>query len=187
MPVLKNPKHEQFCVAYGKSGKAEESYISAYGPSKGADASGRRLLRNALIRARVSEVMAEITGGMIQLEISHREARLRMQQERWIRMRLLIDARAADPETLKAPGGNTGLLVHSQRMFGSGPTAKLVNEYELDGALLREMREIEKQAAIEMGQWNEDRESDKGRKLVLYEDLEKLVKEHEAATGGAPK
>ena len=48
------------------------------------------------------------------------------------------------------PGGETGLL--AQDLTKNGVV------YKIDSAALRELREIEKQAAIEMGEWSEKRE-----------------------------
>jgi hypothetical protein len=48
------------------------------------------------------------------------------------------------------PGGETGLLVRTGRFIVNG---KAVDVYAVDVGLLRELREHEKQAAIECGQW----------------------------------
>ena len=162
MPVLKNPKHEQFALAYARTGKGGESYTSVYGPSKGADQSAGRLLRNAQIVERVRAVLAEVSAGTIQLEISHRDARVAAQQDRWMRMRSVITARSADPTMQAAPGGSTGLLVRRQKAIGNGKRSQVVDEYEVDGVLLRELREVEKHAAMELGQWQEPGITDPG-------------------------
>jgi hypothetical protein len=65
-----------------------------------------------------------------------------------------------DPDVAGHPGGDTGLVVRQVKMIGSGAAAQLVEEYPVDVALLRaeldvmrELREHEKQAAQELGQW----------------------------------
>lgn len=70
-------------------------------------------------------------------------------------MKQVIDERAIDPEMMKAAGGSTGLLVRKLKQIGSGENAELVEEFEVDTGLLKEMREHEKQAAQELGQWVE--------------------------------
>ena len=55
-------------------------------------------------------------------------------------------------------GGSTGLLTRSVKAIGAGKFTRFVDEYRVDTALLRELRELEKQAAIEQGQWSEKRE-----------------------------
>ena len=42
-------------------------------------------------------------------------------------------------------------MVRNVKQIGGGDTAQVVEEYVLDTGLLREVREIEKQAAIECG------------------------------------
>lgn len=50
-----------------------------------------------------------------------------------------------------APGATTGLLVKTQKMLGGGEHGTIIDEYEVDVALLKEIREIEEQAAKECG------------------------------------
>jgi len=51
-----------------------------------------------------------------------------------------------------AAGGETGLLVRQPKLAANGTT---VEEFAVDTALLREIRETERQAAKELGQWSE--------------------------------
>jgi hypothetical protein len=83
-----------------------------------------------------------------------REKRLGALQERHDRLRQLMIERGEEMEG-EAPGGATGLLARKRKMIGSGPMAHEVTEYELDTGLLSEFREHEKQAAQELGQWQE--------------------------------
>lgn len=87
--------------------------------------------------------------------ISHIERRVASLNERWLRLWKVVEERAGAPEMALAPGGTTGLLCHTQKSLGSGETATIVDEYEVDAGLLKELREIEKQAAQELGQWVE--------------------------------
>lgn len=73
MSALKNLRHEQFAQFLVNGDSTQRAYELAYGPSKGADASGRRLLRNALICERLRELQAikgakhaEVTGKAIE-------------------------------------------------------------------------------------------------------------------------
>lgn len=52
-------------------------------------------------------------------------------------------------------GGKTGLIVHNVKGVGKGDDFQLIDLYEVDTGLLREMREHEKQAAQELGDWTE--------------------------------
>jgi cytochrome P450 len=89
--------------------------------------------------------------------IAQLERRVQALDDRWNRMRRLIEERAADRELAGVPGGTTGLIVKRTKAAGSGETFQLIDEYVVDAALLRELREHEKQAAQELGQWVETR------------------------------
>ena len=71
----------------------------------------------------------------------------------------VAEATAATPQRGQpAPGAHTGLMARSLRGLGSGDNFRVIVEYKVDIELLKEMREIEKQIAIEVGQWSERRE-----------------------------
>lgn len=76
--------------------------------------------------------------------------------DRWARMKAVIAARSED--LADVPGGETGLLTRHYKSLGGGQNFEVVTEYEVDTALLREMRELEKHAAIDLGQWSEKHE-----------------------------
>ncbi len=79
------------------------------------------------------------------------ERRVIALQDRWRRLQRVIEARGEDMAHI--PGGETGLLVRRIKSIGSGPTAREVEEYAVDTGLLNELREHEKHAAQELGQW----------------------------------
>lgn len=83
-----------------------------------------------------------------------RENRLAALQDRHDRLAMVLAERAED--MAEAPGGRSGLLVRKQKIIGSGLLSREVTEYELDTGLLSEFREHEKQAAMELGQWQEN-------------------------------
>jgi hypothetical protein len=72
----------------------------------------------------------------------------------------VINARAThyeEDEKAKAQGADTGLIVRKYKVIGTGENSREVEEYEVDVATLRELREQLKQAAIEVGEWAEKR------------------------------
>jgi hypothetical protein len=79
-------------------------------------------------------------------EISNRNARVQAKQNRWDRMRGLIEARAQEMKDV--PGGETGMLV---RDFKGKDANQVV--YKFDASLVNELNKVEKQAAEELGQW----------------------------------
>jgi hypothetical protein len=80
---------------------------------------------------------------------------------RWIRLHRVIDARAGD-KTMTAPGADTGLLTRTHKQLGSAEYPNVVEEYQVDTRLLKELREHEKQAAQELGQWSEKAKVEQG-------------------------
>ena len=101
--------------------------------------------------------------------------RLAALQDRWERMQRVIEQRASDPKFLGVPGGDTGLLVHMVKGVGKGDNFQLIDLYAVDTALLKEMREHEKQAAIELGQWTEKKEVKAA--VVNWDELTRRVPE----------
>ena len=104
---------------------------------------------------RIEELQSAIADGIVKLAVTDRNARLTALQERQDALRSIVKARAADPNNQSAPGANTGYMVRNVKQIGGGDTAQVVEEFVLDTGLLRELREIEKQAAIECGDWFE--------------------------------
>jgi hypothetical protein len=146
MPALSNSKHEQFAVAIAKGVSAAKAYTSAGYSECGAKQSAARLLTSTNIRSRVAQIQVELSAGTIALEISSRNARVRALQNRWDRMRQVIEQRAASPDFAKVPGGPTGLLFRDLR-------CKDTPVYKIDTGLLAELRAHEQQAAQELNQW----------------------------------
>lgn len=102
-----------------------------------------------VFRDRVAELCHELADKLAAEGVRLKVNRLRNLQNRVDRMHRLIEARAEDLKDDIA-GGETGLLVRDYKHGGT--------VYKFDAALLRELREHEKQAAIELGQFTEKRE-----------------------------
>ncbi|WP_143206211.1 phBC6A51 family helix-turn-helix protein [Singulisphaera sp. GP187] len=90
--------------------------------------------------------------------LASRERRIRALNDRWDRLQRIMEERAADPKMAEVPGGATGLLLHNVKGVGAGEKAKVLDLYTVDTGLLKELRELEKQAAQELGQWVERQE-----------------------------
>lgn len=117
-------------------------------------------------RSRVEGILTSIRQAIVARGISERQNRIDAYNERWLKLRQVIDARATDPLMKDVAGGHTGLLVASPVLVkcyeaGTGETLTpmkqsiVMYEYAVDTGLLKEMRETEKQAAIELGEWQE--------------------------------
>ena len=113
-------------------------------------------------KARVEEHRAAMRAIVREKGIAVLENRVAALQDRWDRMRALIEARAKDPNAPQSvPGIETGLLAP----IGSTKTGRPI--YGLDVALLKEMREHERQAAQELGQWRERSEHTEVASIVI--------------------
>lgn len=105
--------------------------------------------------AKVASITEELRRDARQLGIAVKENRLRSLDDRWRRLNAIILQRARHDDFQGFPGGNSGLMGRVVKWIGNGENRELVVEHELDVGLLREIREVEKQAAMELGQWTE--------------------------------
>jgi hypothetical protein len=106
-----------------------------------------------------SERVKSLTGDIRRAVRSHGisviENRVIGLQRRRDKMLKIIEERGESPEMQDVPGGKSGMLVHNVKSVGSGAEAERVDLYEFDASLLKELREHEKQAAQELGQWED--------------------------------
>jgi hypothetical protein len=93
--------------------------------------------------AAVEAARAEVQHGPV---LAIRQARLEFLQDRHDRLNMIAEERAND--MAEVPGGKSGFLTKDYK--GDGREV-----YKVDGVLLGEMRELEKAAAIETGDWRE--------------------------------
>ena len=112
------------------------------------------------------------------------ERRRRILQEGFER---IIRERAG--EMAGVPGGASGLLARQYKQIGAGENAEKVEEYKFDGGILaisQELRELERQAAIELGQWQADQGGD-GDEGYTLTDIAVLMRvaQRRVRSGGA--
>jgi hypothetical protein len=157
MPVLRNPKHEKFAIRFAETGNATESYKYAGYNAKngGAAVQACRLIKRPNVQARISELHAETTKYALRPSIRDKVTRLGVLADIGERMLRVVQARAADPDTAKAPGGDTGLLVRQLQGLGAGENFQVVEKHEVDAVLLREIREFSKELATQLGEREE--------------------------------
>lgn len=136
-------------------------------------------------RARVDQHVKDFAAAIKGRGIAERLNRVDALNDRWRRMQRVIDERAADDasgtyeaqlgtgydvrrETRRVPGWTTGLLVRTEKIIGTGPKAQKVVEFSVDTGLLSELRQHEKQAAQELGQWTEKSDLTSGGKELSF-------------------
>lgn len=103
--------------------------------------------------ARVAELVAAFAERARSSGLGRIDVRMAAYRDRHDRMNDLIAARAASSG--KGVGAETGLLVRSSKIVSSGEGSYVVEEWTFDNQLMRELRELEKQAAQDAGDWSE--------------------------------
>ncbi len=111
--------------------------------------------------ARVKQIVADLGERSLRFAVARRHRRVRAMNDRWRKMKQVLRERAAAPEMENVPGGKTGLLVRKVKSIGGGDSAREVEEYEVDTGLLKEIRDLEKQVAQEVGQWEAGKGDDR--------------------------
>lgn len=146
-----NAKEEAaFLLADGQL--SDESIAVKVGVSRAAIT---RWKRHQPFQDKIKEHQQEIARTVLAKGIAQKAHRVRAQHTRWLKMLRVIEERAADPEMQNVPGGQTGLLVRKVKAVGRGDNFQLLDEYEVDTGLLKELREHEILAAKELGQWED--------------------------------
>lgn len=152
MPPLKRNGHELFAQRVAEGNSLTKAYILAGYSEKAAPVSASLLNKRADVAARIDEIRAAISKGREKLAILDQERRAAKQNARWEALHQVIEERAQHADFAAAPGGKTGLLARKLKQIGSGDTAQLVEEFEVDTGLLNEARRLEELVSKEYGQ-----------------------------------
>lgn len=151
-------KQTAFVAAYigpAHGNATEAARIAGYrGSTRSLGAIGDQNLDKLGIKEAIDAYRAKIE----RAGIAYLQTRVDGYNERRNLLLQVIAERSQHDDYDDVPGGKTGLLVHSVKQIGGGPTAERVDEFAVDTGLLRELRELEKQAAQDLGQWSEKRE-----------------------------
>lgn len=102
--------------------------------------------------ARVREHQEELFRSIRAKGVAVIELRVRARQRRLNALYSICKKRAANPKRGNAEWDDTGLVVRRDKMLGSGETAMLTTEFELDAAMLKAMYDLEEGIATDMGQ-----------------------------------
>ena len=164
MSILSNPRHERFARLVVSGESATKAYVLAGYKKSGASANASRLLRNEVVSSRVAELGAKIEAAFIELRITEREERLKAKQWLWDLVREAVFARGAgDYERMM----KTGIVTYRERAVGTRQKQRIVQEYEIDSGTVDALLNIERNAAIECGQWSEKSEVEVKGKMNL--------------------
>lgn len=109
-------------------------------------------------KTRVAELVDAFSRRALKYALARRERRVTVLNDLHERMLQVIDERAQNPEMVGVPGGITGLIVRNIKSVGKGEDFQLIDVYEVDTALIREIRATQELVAKELGQSVEKRE-----------------------------
>jgi hypothetical protein len=113
----------------------------------------KALQQNATIMQRLQELRTLVTSAFVPLAITERDQRLIALQERWDGLR---QARAPFAAGDYAAAMRTGFVCRRLRTVGGAKNARVVEEYEIYTALIEAPNSVERRAAIETGQEQEN-------------------------------
>lgn len=164
-------RQAKFVAAYVGEANGNATRAADLAGYKTPHPSGSLLLRNATVAAAIARAKAAIMARGLAV----REMRMRRYSERWEQLGRIVAERAADPRMAQYPGGTTGLLALEPQLVKvyasdasdaseaddgetlySAKRDRVVYVAKLDAALLKEERELAKQAAQDAGQWQEE-------------------------------
>jgi hypothetical protein len=85
--------------------------------------------------------------------IARRERRVGVLNDLHNKMLQVIDERAKSKGMAAVPGGKTGIVTKTMKGIGKGEDFQAIEEYRVDTSTIAEIRDVQKQAAEELGQW----------------------------------
>lgn len=152
-PDALNQREFAFCVAYVGTAEGNQTEAARLAGYKGSDATlnmtGSRLMTRDKVRAYIQTLNDQQAKKGVLLKAN----RLARRQLRWEQINAEFEARAKQQAAADSPTARTGII-------GQEPRANGAVLWAADTALLREEREIEKQVAIELGEWTEQTSAD---------------------------
>jgi transposase len=165
VPAAGAPSAAQNCPAFEWSEKrlravalvaddnlSDEQIASAVGVSRRTLTAWKQ---HPAFEAKRLEMVAELEREVLKLAIAQRHKRVRVLDDLHSRYLAVLEARAADEELRKLPGGEQGLVVKTVKVIGMGKNAQTITEYAVDPTIAREVRALQEQAAKDLGQWSE--------------------------------
>jgi len=108
--------------------------------------------KEAKFAARVKFFVAAYSQRALLHGLARQERRISVLNDLHNRLLRVVDARSEDEELQNVPGGTTGLVTKMLKGIGKGDDFQIVEVYEVDTGILKEIRAIHEQVADELGQ-----------------------------------
>jgi hypothetical protein len=110
-------------------------------------------------KARVQAIIEAYAKRALKRGIARRERRVGVLNDLHNKMLQVIDERAKSKDMATVPGGKTGIVTKTLKGIGKGEDFQAIEEYRVDTGTIAEIRDVQKQAAEELGQWIKRTES----------------------------
>lgn len=187
-------KQEAFVAAYIGEARGNATEAARLAGYKGSDATLASVGAENLRKPQIASHIAKQREKIEQRAIADLQARVDGYDDRRSALLRIVAERGVSPDYAKVPGGRTGWLVRTVKQIGAGESAERVEEYAFDSGLHRELRELEKQAAQDLGQWQDRKQVDvtiqiRKKAEALAEQLgvpvDDVIAEAEAVAAGA--
>lgn len=117
-----------------------------------SDRTLRRWKSDPRFSTKVQEILSRYEARAMQHGLARREKRLTILNDLHNKILDVIEERSQDSELAGVPGGTTGIVTKMLKGIGRGDDYQVVEVYEVDTGLLKEIRAIHEQVAEELGQ-----------------------------------
>lgn len=146
---LRNAKHEEAAQLVSEDRLTDLQIAEKVGISR---QQLTRWKRGKAFAARVEELTAIWSERALKYGLARRERRVSVLCDMHNRLLTVIDERGADAALQAVPGGKTGLICKTLKGIGKGEDFQVVEVFETDTAILKELRGLQEQISKELGQ-----------------------------------
>lgn len=164
MPILSNPKLEAFAQLVASGTPDEVAFERA-----GYIAKNKESLRVGLKRVktqtvdRVQELLPLFNARLLkdaaavtETTLTIRSNRIKKLEDLHKRIEIVVTDRACHPDMRNVIGGRSGLISVQHKNLSRDKDAKIILEASFDSSVVKAMLDVEKQIAMEAGQWAEN-------------------------------
>jgi hypothetical protein len=141
--------HEKAAQLVAEDHLSDESIAEACGVTRRTIVRWRKEPRFA---ARVKAIWGAFAERALNHWLARKEHRISILADLHDRMLKVVEERSESSDLSSIPGGKTGLVTKTLKGVGSRENFQIVEEYEVDTGLVREIRAVQQQIAEELGQ-----------------------------------
>lgn len=146
---LRNSKHEEAAQLVSEDRLTDLQIAEKVGISR---QQLTRWKRGKAFAARVEGLTAIWTERALKYGLARREKRVAVLCAMHDKLLTIIDERGQDAALQGVPGGKTGLVCKTLKGIGKGDDFQVVEVFETDTAILKELRGLQEQISKELGQ-----------------------------------